>query len=1340
MYWLEIETSKKISSISIVVSDQNISLSSSSSSLLSIWLKNSEKEVKLSIEMCLTDEKNLKEEITLPLPLDYKNERTCVVSPVTLKLRRTRSVLPKDCGYIYDLLCNIPGSISFQLKRESNSSSNHGKPLNGTNISRIFDDFKIKKSNDDDVPLDIVAIASNEEDSKADEENMLTCFAMIRESAARMLLNRPVPKDIPSVKHGATPPLYCFRCTRLGVFDKTCMCSTLSSRKMLRTRSIPLESKVIEDVVLSSKEFETFCVTKLEHLVKSSDKYVRCASTTCKAMIERVPCQDDLKAPPATTFTKHGLISGDALKHFNRFRIRCLECSTTFCSKCGVTPYHIGKTCEQNAKGDGFEETNQCRFCETKLQDCTSKDDEKKLVTDRTLKDVQKELSEAMKKMDRVAISRLMLERAQMQQSGTTSQKAPSLAPKVYSDDMSILNLRGYQNFVCVDSRESISSEEERDDTEMMRQSIYAAFTFETWIKPRPLKHFSLDEAEDEEQVDSIMSGNAQLDNLNRYRGLSVIFSKGGLLWNEMNPPSHHHNDDEKKEEEEEMSFDDSPPPVPGMCVLYDPMKREIKARIVSVTFIDGSLPKINITEISAKLDKKKMMRWVHVACTYSSQSRNFTLYIDGENMITKKTQHKGSIGPQNVLKKMCITLGGSYVGHFYSGYMSETRLWSCVRTPQEINRFAHVRVQGPNSKMYGVWPMSYCPDVNGTISMEVEDRSGHNRHGLVVNAGNFAPLKAEPRVDTNLSGTLGKQFIEDHAEFFTDRAGKDVKVSNDRRSVTKSKKNWNTGSALVGPAVSSGIVRWRWLVQQGTKTTVGIVVSSFNPHTDGYINKTDLGYAYYQENGKSGHNGPARASYGRDWKDPSCIIDVILDCENRTLSFSRNGVSQGIAFKDLPRKPFLAGVSLYNAGDSVRLLCFERLRPRRTPFPIKMISRAWKGRLEKQAHSYLRCSRGALLSKECFLLRMLLHLIGGIAFLYLDGFLARGIDSVRRLRNLVTTERNKLQDMGVRRAHARMLIRAVEEKKDKKDVKDILLQNLAHVVDTNVWMMCEDPPIFADHCNKKVIARQDESLRRLAEDLERQRILDLEAKAIARKKRLAQQKNIVQLVRMGFPRPACKKAIQEAGPAIETAAEWLVNNMASSPSSLFFPSEIVSSSAIELASEEDHDAETTKTFSSIDDENKNWRCSRCTFSNQTFHKRCAICNMASREEIHKEEEGNEIVTNWFCGICQFQNRAAALRCEFCNAERSYEEKNILPDEKITIIGDTKEVNEEEEEVDVEDTNANTCIYIKSPRVLSTLSMCCDKAECIERRLHSCPRRLECGHLCGGIRGTYFLS
>lgn len=39
-------------------------------------------------------------------------------------------------------------------------------------------------------------------------------------------------------------------------------------------------------------------------------------------------------------------ISKEAAVHMSKYRVRCKDCSDTFCSDCGIKPYHLGKTCD----------------------------------------------------------------------------------------------------------------------------------------------------------------------------------------------------------------------------------------------------------------------------------------------------------------------------------------------------------------------------------------------------------------------------------------------------------------------------------------------------------------------------------------------------------------------------------------------------------------------------------------------------------------------------------------------------------------------------------------------------------------------------------------------------------------------------------------------------------------------------------------------------------------------------------------------------------------------------------------------------------------------------------
>lgn len=48
----------------------------------------------------------------------------------------------------------------------------------------------------------------------------------------------------------------------------------------------------------------------------------------------------------------------------SKFRVRCNACSVNFCSDCGLSPYHLGKTCEAYKQ---HKDAKKCRYCDSEL-------------------------------------------------------------------------------------------------------------------------------------------------------------------------------------------------------------------------------------------------------------------------------------------------------------------------------------------------------------------------------------------------------------------------------------------------------------------------------------------------------------------------------------------------------------------------------------------------------------------------------------------------------------------------------------------------------------------------------------------------------------------------------------------------------------------------------------------------------------------------------------------------------------------------------------------------------------------------------------------------------------
>ena len=63
-------------------------------------------------------------------------------------------------------------------------------------------------------------------------------------------------------------------------------------------------------------------------------------SCECGNMVELIPGKVDYNAKN----DKGQTIKKVAAEHMAKYRIRCSNCSKIFCTKCNVTPYHVGYT------------------------------------------------------------------------------------------------------------------------------------------------------------------------------------------------------------------------------------------------------------------------------------------------------------------------------------------------------------------------------------------------------------------------------------------------------------------------------------------------------------------------------------------------------------------------------------------------------------------------------------------------------------------------------------------------------------------------------------------------------------------------------------------------------------------------------------------------------------------------------------------------------------------------------------------------------------------------------------------------------------------------------------
>lgn len=119
--------------------------------------------------------------------------------------------------------------------------------------------------------------------------------------------------------------------------------------------------------------------------------------------------------------------------------------------------------------------------------------------------------------------------------------------------------------------------------------------------------------------------------------------------------------------------------------------------------------------------------------------------------------------------------------------------------------------------------------------------------------------------------------------------------------------------AVLSTEAKTTGKWYWEIEVQTAQSPMIGIAYSSYNMSSL-YIGSTKDSYGYWiggtKYPGLYGTSDPYASSYRS-----SDVIGVALDLDNKTLAFYKNGVSQGIAYSNLPDGSVYAAVSQADSG-----------------------------------------------------------------------------------------------------------------------------------------------------------------------------------------------------------------------------------------------------------------------------------------------------------------------------------------------------------------------------------------------------------------------------------------
>jgi hypothetical protein len=313
---------------------------------------------------------------------------------------------------------------------------------------------------------------------------------------------------------------------------------------------------------------------------------------------------------------------------------------------------------------------------------------------------------------------------------------------------------------------------------------------------------------------------------------------------------------------------------------------------------------------------------WYHVLFVFDT-----TLATDNDRMqiwVNGVRQAVGSFNTQPSLDSSFVFLntaqayyiGRRPLGNDFNGYMTEINFIdgqaltpsSFGETNETTGVWSPIKFNGPWNVGTGVngFYLNFSDNSDVTAATLGADYSGNGNNwtpsGFSVTAGvgndSLVDTPTQYGTDTGAGGEVRGNYCTLNPLSQSSA----ITLSNGNLNFSTAAA-WNSARSTVG--MTSG--KWYWEVQ-GTAITshfyIG-VATSLAVHEWG---STAGEWVYVSATGNKANNGSASA-YGATYTDND-VIGVALDLDAGTLTFYKNGVSQGTAFSGLPSGTYFAGIS----------------------------------------------------------------------------------------------------------------------------------------------------------------------------------------------------------------------------------------------------------------------------------------------------------------------------------------------------------------------------------------------------------------------------------------------
>jgi len=311
---------------------------------------------------------------------------------------------------------------------------------------------------------------------------------------------------------------------------------------------------------------------------------------------------------------------------------------------------------------------------------------------------------------------------------------------------------------------------------------------------------------------------------------------------------------------------------------------------------------------------------WYHIVfaldTTQATNSNRFKVYVNGTQVTAFSTATYPSQNADLLVNNTSVHALGvlNGIGGYYSGYMTEINfIDGQALTPSsfgETNAQTGVWQPKAYSGSYGTngFYLNFSDNSNTTAATLGKDYSGNgnnwtpNNFSVTAGAGNdsFVDSPTSYGVDTGVGGTVRGNYctlnpISAIASVYNSAY---PGINNGAMAFTPGVANWTTVNATMG--VSSG--KWYWEVSGTTANEqmhgVAKLPVATTANVTPYLALVPDSYSYYI-NGHKYSYPTVGSAYGASYTTND-VVGVALDMDAGTITFYKNGTSQGVAFTGL--------------------------------------------------------------------------------------------------------------------------------------------------------------------------------------------------------------------------------------------------------------------------------------------------------------------------------------------------------------------------------------------------------------------------------------------------------